>query len=304
MLELITDLWMYAPILFGISFSQNESGGSSQQQSSGTSRQGFFGPQRQALSEAVEPALREFLIPNLESQILGKPITRTTTVPGAPAGTPITSIGRRQVAEDERAEYNALSKPYTYDPVLNEYYAMEPITTTSTAAAPDTTKTETVGYESPFTFPKTDAGGFYAGQRTALDRIGEMALSRIGATGTTPESRAALSEALIANNAPALFDLQGRQAERQVTVPQDVEHGRVEDLLNAIRVAVGAVGGSSRVTGSGASNFSSSQTNFGFASGITGMSQNSAGGKALTAARNYFGSGGGGGPMGQTEYEE
>lgn len=257
-----------------------------QQTSSSTSvtQRGFPEERAKQLSEFIEPRLREFTIPYAESRFLSKPIFKTVTVPGAPAGTPTTTIGRRQVTEGERAEYNALSKPYTYDPVLNEHYAMEPITTVSTTAAPDTTKQEIVGFEpSPRTYPSLVDGGLFAEQRGGIGNLGNYAVSRLGGTPSAEIGEGGLTAA-----APGLFGLIGQQVEQNVLKPEEQRQLNLQDLLAAIKLGVQATGGSGSSVGQQFGTMSGSKTDLSFKGSATAARDFS----DLMAAIGTFGGGG------------
>ena len=256
----------------GASHSESESART--QSSSSEQTRGFPEAQAKLLSEFVEPKLREFAIPYAESRIMGRPISRLVTVPGAPAGTPTTTTQRRYLSEAEAADmggspnlkWDATTAPY--------YYTDEPVTTYSTAAGPDTTRTEIAGFEpAPRTFPELGSGGLFAGQRSGADALGRYAMSRLGG----PASGTAGADGLRAA-APGLFNLIGKQVKEDVLKPEEQRQLNVQDLLAAIKVGIQGVGGSGSSVGQMFGTSSNSNWGFKASGGKAGSEQGTSGG--------------------------
>lgn len=260
-------LWLSVPWLLGLSGGGSSESGTTTQTETRTQRRGLLGPQRVSLAEALEPEFRNFTIPYLESQILGKPITRSTVVPGTPAVPGTLQIGSPQRVPIPSPEAASPGSQIEVEGNFDEpkrYFMIvpgQPEIVGAKAAVPESTKTETIGFESPFTFPSIDERGLYRGQVSALDRINALALSRLG---VSPTDLTAIRESQFANIAPQLFDLVGTQTLKQKTIPRDIEHGRIEDLVNALHLSAGLLGGSSRGAATGSSLRGQTDSRFGF----------------------------------------
>lgn len=238
----------------GASRSQSESSGS--KSSSSEVQRGFPEAQSKFLSEFFEPKLREFAIPYAESRFLGKPITRTKTIPGTPERTiPASTRYEEREGGPPGAVFDVLHGSWVNAADLDSIGARN---ASVIPAVPERTETETIGFEpASRTFPRLSTGGLFDEQRRGAIDLGNYALSRLGGIPS-----ASIGESGLLAAAPGLFDLIGRQVEQDVLKPEEQRQLNVQDLLAAIKLGVQGVGGSGSSVGQ--SFGTSSNSNFGF----------------------------------------
>lgn len=249
---------------FGVGASHSESESSSSKSSSSEVQRGFPEAQSKFLSEFFEPKLREYAIPYAESRFLGKPITRTTTVPGTPAMAGIQQIGAPRRVPIPSLDYAPPGAQIEVEGNFDEpkrYFQIlpgEPEIVGAKAAVPESTKTDIVGFEEPLrTYPRLGQGGLFDEQRSGAVNLGNYAQSRLGGIPS-----ASIGESGLIAAAPGLFDLIGQQVEKDVLKPEEQRQLNVLDLLAAIKLGVQGVGGSGSSVGQ--SFGTSSNSNWGF----------------------------------------